>query len=147
MQYVSRNFSKKTTTTISHWFRVRKLQPPNRFPTSITISNAIAGFIMIKYHELIGFFIKNFTRLSLKSEKPEKIQISFIATFFHLKWHVWNPHSMPLVANMHKYALLTHLTTFSLVLSIGKGRLTSYGPMGTSSSLLLLCVTSVKGTF
>ena len=75
--------NQKYSTQWTHWFRVRKLQPPNRFPTSITISNAIAGFVMLKYHELIGFFIKNFTRLSLKSENPEKIRISFIATFFH----------------------------------------------------------------
>ena len=37
----------------------------------------MTGFIITKYHELNRFFIKNFTRMSLKLEKPEKIRISF----------------------------------------------------------------------
>ena len=37
----------------------------------------MTGFIITKFHELIRFFIKNSTRMSLKLEKPEKIRISF----------------------------------------------------------------------
>ena len=42
----------------------------------------MTGFIITKYHELIRFFIKNLTRMSLKLEKPEKIRISFKCYFF-----------------------------------------------------------------
>ena len=62
--------------------KVRNLWPPNRFLASKTISNAMTGFIITKYHELIRFFIKNLTRMSLKLEKPEKIRISFKCYFF-----------------------------------------------------------------
>ena len=44
----------------------------------------MTGFIITKYHELIRFFIKNLTRMSLKLEKPEKIRISFKCYFFLL---------------------------------------------------------------
>ena len=60
-----------------HRVKVRNLWPPSRFPASKTKSNAMTGFIITKFHELIRFFIKNFTRMSLKLEKPEKIRISF----------------------------------------------------------------------
>ena len=56
---------------------LRNLWPPNRFAASKTLSNAMTGLIITKYQELIKFFIKNFTQMSLKLEKPEKIRISF----------------------------------------------------------------------
>ena len=45
-------------------------------------SDAMDGLIMMRYHELIRFFFKIFTRLSLKPEKLEKIRIFFIVILF-----------------------------------------------------------------
>ena len=61
---------------------LRNLWPPNRFAASKTLSNAMTGLIITKYQELIKFFIKNFTQMSLKLEKPEKNPDFFLVLLF-----------------------------------------------------------------
>ena len=121
---------------------VRIFWPPSRFPASKTISNAMTGFIITKYHELIRFFIKNFTRMSLKLEKPEKIRISFKCyLYINKKKFLESPRH----ANGYQYAIIYLFHAFHdhfTLYIIGEETFTSYGPMGTCSSLSAHCASS-----
>ena len=127
-------------TQWQHRVKVRNFWPPSRFPASKTISNAMTGFIITKYHELIRFFIKNFTRMSLKLEKPEKIRISFKCYLYSNKKNFLES---PRHANGYQYAKIYLFHAFHdhfTLYIIGEETFTSYGPMGTCSSLSAHCV-------
>ena len=103
----------------------------------------MTGFIITKYHELNRFFIKNFTRMSLKLEKPEKIRISFKCYLYSNKKKFLES---PRHANGYQYAKIYLFHAFHdhfTLYIIGEETFTSYGPMGTCSSLSAHCALSV----